>query len=86
MGGRRRAWYPTAAQEDAPLPTFFRCEIVTRTHPHTGNLAICRRAFPRFTYGEVKQRKEIEDIGKCRVQTVVVDCVVVSYFIEAGDC
>lgn len=57
---------------------------MTRTHPHARDLAVSRRALSRFAYREVKQREQVEHIGQCGVQSVIVDCVVVPYLIKSG--
>ena len=56
------------------------------THPHTGNLAVGSRAFPRLAYRKIEEGHEIEDIGERSVQPVVVDRMVVAYFVQTRHC
>ena len=55
------------------------------THPHTGNLAIRRRTFPRLSDSEEEQRKQIEYVRQGGIETVVVCSVIIAHFVEAGD-
>ena len=60
--------------------------IAEVTHPHAGNLAVGRGAFARPAYREEEEGEEIEDIGKGRVEAVVVRSVIVADFVQASDC
>lgn len=59
--------------------------IAEVTHPHAGNLAVGRGAFARPAYREEEEGEEIEDIGKGRIEAVVVRSVIVADFVQASD-
>ena len=56
--------------------------IAEVTHPHAGNLAVGRGAFARPAYREEEEGEEIEDIGKGRIEAVVVRSVIVADFVQ----
>ena len=56
------------------------------THPHTGNLTVRRRTFSCLADGEVEEGEEVEDVGECCVDAVVVCCVVIADVVKASYC
>ena len=56
------------------------------THPHARDLAVGRGALARLADGEKEQREEVEDVGKRRVEAVVIRRVVIADFVQARHC
>lgn len=56
--------------------------IALKTHPHTGELAVRSRTFPRLSDSEEEKREEVEDVREGRVQPVVVGGVIVADFVQ----
>ena len=66
-----------AGREEAPH--FYHSKKIA--HPHTGDLAICRRALPRLPYCEEEEREQIEHICEGGIQTIVVDGMIIPDFV-----
>ena len=60
--------------------------IALGTHPHTRDLAVRSRAFPRLADGEEEEGEEVEDVGEQRVEAVVVRDIVLADVVELRDC